>query len=201
MLPLTAAQVTEIETICTNFIAAADFVETTRATMQSLTQWRDLLTEGEPAGDSLPAASVFANIGAVTGTIGIIRGPATEGSNVPDLKLTINPGYAVTVKASLKGNDQLRVEYKRNDAADWVLLDQLTTTPATVTISPQTPGQPESGHVRAVFIKRNVQFGSFSPEYPVSAKYIFLKQFPPLRTRFVPNQGSFELAQRSHPIT
>ncbi len=190
ILPLTAALVTEIEEICANFINSFDFVEESRATRQAVTSWRDNLLYGEPVGDPLPAAPVFTNIGAVTGKIGIIprfrqirelivaspgyteaigedlmivgnaEGPVPEANNVPELKLTVLPGYQVSLKASLKGNDQLRVEYKRNGSDEWVLLDLLTSTPATLTISPQTPGQPESGQIRAIFRQEKANVGS-----------------------------------------
>ena len=66
VLGLTAALVTEIETICTNYISSFDFVENSRATRQAVTSWRDILLYGEPVGDPLPAAPIFANIGAAT---------------------------------------------------------------------------------------------------------------------------------------
>ncbi|MEQ1762120.1 MAG: hypothetical protein ABL984_03135 [Pyrinomonadaceae bacterium] len=66
--------------------------------------------------------------------------------------------------APLQGNDQLRVD-KRVGTSEWVLLDLLTTTTATVSIASHTPGQPESGHIRALFRKKNANVRSYSPEY------------------------------------
>lgn len=197
VLPLTAAQVTEIETIATNFIATFNFVDTSRSTMQSLTEWRDMLLEGEPVGDPLPAAPVFNNIGAVTGSRGIlprfrelrelivaqpgytlaigedlmIVGAETtstpEAEVAPSLKLTTATGYKVNVAGSMQGMDAMRVEYKRSGGS-WITAAFLTKTPGEFTVTPQTPGDPESGHVRAVFTKKNEQFGNFSPEYPIT---------------------------------
>jgi hypothetical protein len=197
-LPLTAGLVTEIEEICSNYIGSFDFVENSRATRQAVTSWRDILLYGEPVGDALPAAPVFANIGAVTGTIGIIPrfreirelivaspgyteaigddliitgsesgGPVPEGSLVPSLTLTVSAPYKVNVKASKRGMDAIQIEYKPN-GGEWTVLKILMKLPADLVITPQTLGLPESGHIRAIFLKDNEPIGSYSPEYAVT---------------------------------
>ena len=196
-LGLPAGLVTESETICTNWIAAYDWVEDVDATKRAAVSWRDNLWRGEPMGDPLPAAPVFAVIGAVTGEIGIedrffeIRdiitksdgytqaigddlmiegaeeGPAPEAEIVPSLTLVVMPGYKINIKASLQGRDALQVEYKPN-GGDWIVLKVLTKLPYDLVVVPQTPGQPESGHVRAIIIDENEPFGNYSPEYAVT---------------------------------
>ena len=196
-LPLTAGVVSEIEEICANFIAIHNFVDTSTATMDSLFEWRDLFLKGEPVGDTLPAAPVFGAIGVVTGTIGIIKrfreirelivaspgyteaigedlqivgaeiGPTPEGAIVPDLKVTVAPAYKINVSGKMQGANAIRFEYKRN-GGDWVSLGFLVKMPGSLTITPQTPGQPEAGTIRAIFVKDNQDFGNFSPEYAVT---------------------------------
>ena len=73
-----------------------------------------------------------------------------------------------TVSGSLQGMDAMRVEYQRNGAASWSLAAFLTKMPGTFNITPATPGDPENGRIRAVFIKKKAEFGSFSPEYPIT---------------------------------
>lgn len=36
------------------------------------------------------------------------------------------------------------------------------------TIVPAVPGEPETGHVRAVFMKKNAEYGNYSADYPVT---------------------------------
>jgi len=37
-----------------------------------------------------------------------------------------------------------------------------------VIVSPQTPGQPESGRIRGRYIRNNAPVGNYSPEYAVT---------------------------------
>jgi hypothetical protein len=39
--------------------------------------------------------------------------------------------------------------------------------PGSIQISPAQANQPESGQFRAIFIKKNEEFGNYSPNYPV----------------------------------
>jgi hypothetical protein len=201
VLPITVAQQTRIELICDTFVAAYTYVEQTRATTQSLVDWRNNIFEGDPAGDPAPAAPAF---GAVSMPVGafigifdefremrelIVASPGytqaigedlmivgteseelVEQDVIPNLKVSVSTGYKVSVAASLQGMDAMRVEYKRNGASGsvWSNAAFLTKLPAEFTITPQTPGEPESGHIRAVFIKKNEEFGQFSPEYPIT---------------------------------
>ena len=51
--------------------------------------------------------------------------------------------------ATGKGNDQVRIEYRPVGGPSWSIVGQPTTTPFQFVITPQTPGQPESGHIRS----------------------------------------------------
>jgi hypothetical protein len=63
VLPLTAAQVGRITLICDTFINVFNFVEQTRATMQQLTDWQDLIftAEGGTAGEAVLETPEFKN--------------------------------------------------------------------------------------------------------------------------------------------
>ena len=196
-LPLTAPQVALAQGLCEAFVGAVNMTELARTTMQAMTQWRDLVLEGEPVGDPVPASPTFPAGGAVdytrgtvpqffkfrelilaapgyTETIGQDLGligaeitPEPEGDVAPDLKIAVVSGYKISVGGSLQGRDALRIEYQRNGGS-WTQVGFITKTPGEVTVTPQTPGQPESGNVRGVFIDENEPFGNFSPSYPVT---------------------------------
>ena len=91
-----------------------------------------------------------------------------EGDVTPNLKITTDTGYKVAVAGSMQGMDALRVEYQRKGSDAWNIAAFLTKMPGEFTITPATPSQPESGRIRAVFIKKNTEFGNFSPEYPIT---------------------------------
>ncbi|MFN0280133.1 MAG: hypothetical protein ACKVRN_16270 [Pyrinomonadaceae bacterium] len=86
---------------------------------------------------------------------------------MPQLRVKTLSGFLVNVGGSMQGFDALRVEYIRNASSTYNIAAFLTRLPGEFAIVPATPGQPEAGRIRAVFIKKNEQFGNFSPEYPV----------------------------------
>ena len=91
-----------------------------------------------------------------------------EGSVTPDLKVSTLPGYKVEISGSLQGMDALRVEYIQNGKTEWNIAAFLTKMPGEFVIAGVSPGQAVTGRIRAVFIKKNNEFGNFSPEYPVT---------------------------------
>lgn len=100
--------------------------------------------------------------------VAVITTPTPLVDLTVELKVSVQPGYVVRVGGSLQGMDAMRVEYKKNGASGWSNAAFLTKLPADVTITPATPGQPESGHIRAILIRKNEDVGNFSPEYPVT---------------------------------
>lgn len=86
----------------------------------------------------------------------------------PELKVKTLPGFMVNVAGSMAGFDAMRVEYVRNGSTTWNIAAFLTKLPGEFHIAPATPGQPEAGRIRGVYIKKNEQFGNFSPEYAVT---------------------------------
>jgi hypothetical protein len=67
----------------------------------------------------------------------------------------------------MQGMDALRVEYAPK-GGNFAPVAFLTNTPGSFTVIPAVPGEPESGHIRAVFIKKNEEIGSYSADYPVT---------------------------------
>ena len=63
--------------------------------------------------------------------------------------------------------DGMRIEY-RPKGGNYSTAAYFTNTPGSIQITPGTPGEPESGTIRAVYLKKNAEYGEFSPEYPVT---------------------------------
>ena len=106
--------------------------------------------------------------GGLLGIIPIETEGLTEVDTQPSLKVAVEPGYNVKVAGVMMGMDALRIDYQRKGSDAWQLAAFLTKLPGEFAISPATPGQPEQGRIRAVYIKASEQFGQFSPEYPVT---------------------------------
>jgi len=68
----------------------------------------------------------------------------------------------------MHGMDAMRIEWQANGSSVWSLVGFLTKTPGVVHPSPATPGQPESGRIRARYIHNNDPVGDYSPEYAVT---------------------------------
>lgn len=91
------------------------------------------------------------------------------GEATPELNLQVAAGYEITVAGPMHGMDAMRVEYMRNNNGNtWSLVGFLKKTPGVVQISPHTPGDPESGRIRARYIQSNNPVGNYSAEYPVT---------------------------------
>jgi hypothetical protein len=91
-----------------------------------------------------------------------------EGEVTPELKIKSTGGHTLQIAGSLQGLDAMRVEYIKDGTSVWHIAAFLTSLPAEISIALATPGQPETGRIRAVLIKKNEEFGNFSPEYPVT---------------------------------
>lgn len=102
----------------------------------------------------------------------MIVGPEIEApsapSVTPSLTITTSTGYVVNIAGSLQGYDAIRFEYQRQGTSNWAIVGFATKMPTSITITPATPGQPENGQIRAIFIEKNAEFGNFSPNYPIT---------------------------------
>lgn len=195
-LGFTPAQVTAAQTLCTTFINAFNFAEGCRTAMQGVTQWRDLVFYGEPTGNNAPPTPAFPNGGDFTYTRGVVTrfiqlrdqivanngytlamgedlgliGPESAerpaADIAPVLKAVVSMGNYINLTGSMQGMDALRVEYSKT-GGQFTTVAFLTKTPGGVQINTSTPNVPENGFIRAVFIKKNEEYGNFSPNYPV----------------------------------
>jgi len=194
---MTPEEVAAAIALCDTFIAAYNLADQSKATMQAMTQWRDLIFNGDPVGTSAPNPPVFPEGNDITYTRGVVaeffelrdrlvvaKGYTdaigedlgiigSETNNVvpdnvqPELKTKTAQGYQVNLSGSMQGMDALRVEYAPK-GGNFAPVAFLTNTPGSFTVIPAVPGEPESGHIRAVFIKKNEEFGSYSADYPVT---------------------------------
>jgi len=202
VLPLTVTQVERINLICDIFVNAYTFAAQAKSAMEGVTNWRDNIFTGSPAGTAAPAPPTFVAATMPVGSfIGIfdefrkmvdliksspgytraigedlmIVAPQNGGADTnsptnpvtPELKVSTASGYQVVIAGSLKGMDAMRVEYRPKNG-NWTTAAFLTKLPGNFTVTPQTPGDPETGHVRGVLIRKNEPVGNPSPEYPVT---------------------------------
>ncbi len=197
VLGLTPAQGTAAEALCNAFIGAFNAAEQCKQTGVAMTKWRDLVMYGEPVGSDAPKAPVFPVVGAVTYTVGVVTqffalrdlivaspgytetigedlgivGPksssATPTTITPELKTVTTTGYWVNLTGSMQGMDAMRVEYAPKGGT-FSTVAFLTNTPGGFQITPTNPNLPETGHIRAVYIKKNAEFGNYSADYPVT---------------------------------
>lgn len=197
VLGLTPVQLDAAEVLCANFVAAFNATEQCRATMIAMTKWRDEVFYGEPSGGAAQPAPVFPaapagafKLGTVTeffrlrdrivasagytqaigedlGIVGATIVPPAPDTVTPNLKTSTMGNYRVQVSGSMQGADALRVEYAPN-GGDFAPIAFLTNTPGSFQITPANPNQPESGVIRAVYIKKNEEYGNYSANYPVT---------------------------------
>ncbi|MBK6590565.1 MAG: hypothetical protein IPG22_19980 [Acidobacteria bacterium] len=86
----------------------------------------------------------------------------------PELAVSTFAGYGITCGGSMQENDAMRIEYQRQGSSTWSIAAFATKMPASFNITPATPGEPENGNIRAIFIQKNAEYGSFSPSYPIT---------------------------------
>jgi len=106
--------------------------------------------------------------GALLGILPIQQEGPTEENTQVSLKVSTDLNYHVKIAGKMLGFDALRIDYQRNGTTTWPLAAYITRLPFEFQITPATPGQPESGRIRGVYIKDNEEFGQFSPEYPIT---------------------------------
>jgi hypothetical protein len=200
VLLLTTEQITRINLICDIFINAYNFTTQVKSAMEGVTNWRDNIFNGSPAGTAAPPPPTFVAptmpVGSFIGIFDEFRkmvdqiksapgytraigedlmivapqgGGDTSGIGdiTPELKVSTAGGYQIIMAGSLKGMDAMRVEYRPKNG-NWTTAAFFTKMPGDFTVQPQTPGNPETGHVRGILIKKNEPVGNPSPEYPVT---------------------------------
>ncbi len=192
------AQTDLAQLLCDAYIHAYDFADQVEMSAEAVTTWRNNVFRGQPTGGAVPPPTVLplgtpnpGTLGVVTqffelreqilanpgfteeigedlGLIGPLVEDAIEADVVPALKFATKDNYKVDITGSMQKNPQLRIEWKAKGSDNWVLLTFLTNLPAEVIITPNTPGEAQSGHIRAVFFRKNEQYGIYSPDYPIT---------------------------------
>ncbi len=196
-LGFTPAQVAAAVALCEAYIGAFNATEQCKQSMLAMTAWREEVFYGQPEDKPASAAPVFPVVGTVTyrtgtvpmffalrdliiaspgytqgigedlGIVGAEITPSGPEQTTPVFKSVTTNGYTVNLSGSMQGFDALKVEYARKGGT-FSQIAFLTKTPGGFTITPATPGAAEAGHIRAVFIKKNVEYGNYSADYPVT---------------------------------
>jgi len=195
VLPLTVAQRDKIVTACETIIKAIEYTDQSRNTAKGLVTWRTDVIYGAqgPLTAAPPFGTVAMPAGATNGAFAdlsegrqiILDAPGYEESTgeamdllgdeitppvnfQPDLTLEAQQqDFKIKVKGSMQGKKILRLEYKATSAVAWnpfAFLDEL---PAVVSV-PVTGDDPQTGHVRGIFVENNEPVGSYTPDYPVT---------------------------------
>lgn len=196
-LGMTPAQVTAAQDLCTHLVAAYNYADNSRATMQGVTQWRDLIFEGQPEGTAASPTPEFptppdlpfkrgtmlqfirlrdqivANnnyttaIGEDLGLIGPEITPKPPEDVSPNLKVTTTSGDTVKIAGSMQRMSGMRITYKPTNGAVREVAF-ITATPAEIYIAKDNDALPENGTIQAQFYRKNEPYGNPSAIYPVT---------------------------------
>lgn len=190
-------QVADAVALCNSIISAINLANQCRATMQAVTNWRDIVLYGEPKGSPGPKAPVFPVIDGSTFNCGLVDqffdlrdqivanngytlamgedlgvvGPETSGrtpaDTTPELKTVSSANNVVTINGSMQGMPVMRVEYAAKGQT-YGSVAIVTNLPATFQIPMTNPNVPQLGTIRTIFVKKNADFGNYSPNYDVT---------------------------------
>lgn len=195
-LGLSPAETAAAVALCDTMLTAYDATEQCKLTMQAMTTWRDEVLFGKQTGAVAPAAPVFPappagsltmgavdqfielrnrivaapgfneSIGYDLGLIGPEHRPKDEAEVFPELNYRVSNGGTINVTGSLQGTDAVRIEKKAGEG-EFTTAAFLTLTPGHFTLTTTTPGAVERVALRAIFIRKNKDYGNFSPTYNV----------------------------------
>jgi hypothetical protein len=126
---------------------------------------------GVPAGifqrlieavDKIRAANAYTDeIGANLGIVPQSPTPVAEGDLKPVIKVEADPmgGYKFIANVTRLGQPAYKLQIQRKGSSTWEDAIVATSNPTPVTVTPQTPGEPERILVRAVLYKGSVAIG------------------------------------------
>ena len=196
-LNLTIPQLTLAQNWVDAFGIMVEFADSVKSTMQAVTQWKDDGLNGDPKTAIVPAP-VFAAAIVAPGNQGVVKQlfdlreqvvvnpgfsdaigedlgflgaeitPGVQQDAQPSLKPTAEVNYGVRLAGSMQGYSQMRIEWRKTGTTVWQLVTFISNLPADAIVSPTTPGQPESGELRAIFFQKNQPVGVYSPNYPLT---------------------------------
>ncbi|HMT09744.1 MAG TPA: hypothetical protein PKA82_17290 [Pyrinomonadaceae bacterium] len=183
--------------LCNMIINAINTANQCRATAQAVTNWRDIVLYGEPKGQVGPTAPVFPIIDGSTfnrgtvdsffelrdqivanngyslamgedlGLVGAEQQGLIPADTAPELKTVSASANMVTITGSMQGLPVMRVEYAAKGQT-YGSVAIVTNLPATFEVPMADPDNPEVGTIRSIFVKKNADFGNYSPNYDVT---------------------------------
>ncbi len=184
--------------VANTIIQAITVTDQCRVAMLGTTNWREQVLYGEPKGTPVSMAPVFPVIGQPTynrgavnsffelrdqivsnaaytesigedlGLVGAEQPAPDPSATAPELKTVSASSNFVTMTGSMQGMPVMRVEYAPAGSTTFSSVGIVTNLPATVQIPRTNPNIPERGMIRSVFVKRNADFGTYSPNYDVT---------------------------------
>ena len=80
----------------------------------------------------------------------------------PKIKVTAVEGFKVRIACEMEGMTAVQIEFRRKGEEKWEKVAFLTKLPETIFIEPRVMGVPETGQMRAIFIKNNKIVGQYS---------------------------------------
>jgi hypothetical protein len=193
---MTPAEISAAIDLCDSLLEAISYADSFANTAKSITTWRNQILYGKQKGNAvarpqaveppeslaylegsvgmffdlrhriMASAKYSKIIGRELGLIGPEIAKLVESEISPELKISAQQGSIVNIGGSMKGFDALSVQYAP-EGGEFQHVAFLTRTPAEIKIPAQTPGLAEKGSIRAIYLKANHSFGSFSPTYPV----------------------------------
>jgi hypothetical protein len=83
-------------------------------------------------------------------------------------QVTAAQALCATFINAFNATEQSRATMIAPNGGDFAPVAFLTNTPGSFQITPANPNQPESGVIRAVYIKKNAEYGNYSANYPVT---------------------------------
>lgn len=89
-----------------------------------------------------------------------VKTPLRELSPVINVKAVM--GFMAKIACQMEGMTAVQIEYRRNGEEKFEKVAFLTNLPETIYIEPRVMGVPESGYIRATFIKKNKPVGEYS---------------------------------------
>jgi len=196
VLGLSPAETAAAVALCDTMVTAYNVTEACKATMQAMTTWRDEILFGRETGALAPVAPLFPappagsltmgavdqfielrnrivaapgfneSIGADLELLGPEHRPKDPSEVIPELNFRVSNGGTIKVTGSLQGTDAVRIEKKAGDG-EFTTAAFLTLTPGDFQLTTTTPGAVERVALRAIFIRKNKDYGNFSPIYNV----------------------------------
>jgi len=193
----TPAQLSAATALCSSIASAIEVTDQCRTAMLAVTNWREIVLYGQPKGSPGGQAPVFPVIvggdydrglvnsffeirdqivanngytlamGEDLGIVGAISAVKTPTDTTPELKTVSTSANQVTISGSMQGMPVMRVEYAPKGQT-YSSVAIVTNLPATFVVPKVNPNTPELGTIRTIFVKKNADFGNYSPNYDVT---------------------------------